>query len=152
MYIYMYIDVCIYTCIYIPINVYTYIVIYIYMCIYTYVSEYMSVYIYMSVCLHICISPSGRLSSWPVSCRFFLLQVTDNGNYIVDLFFKTAIKVCTVTYIHLCFVVCVCVYVVVSIHFCSYVYWKKKKTPETVCGSLGACLPVNVWAEFSSNL
>jgi len=29
---------------------------------------------------------------------------------------------------------------------------KKKKTPETVCGSLGACLPVNVCAEFSSNL
>ena len=25
-------------------------------------------------------------------------------------------------------------------------------TPETVCGSLGACLPVNVCAEFSSNL
>jgi len=27
-----------------------------------------------------------------------------------------------------------------------------EKTPETVCGSLGACLPVNVCAEFSSNL
>jgi len=31
------------------------------------------------------------------------------------------------------FVVCVCVCVIL-----------KKKTPETVCGSLGACLPVNV--------
>ena len=28
----------------------------------------------------------------------------------------------------------------------------KKKTPETVCESLGACLPVNVCTEFSSNL
>jgi len=25
-----------------------------------------------------------------------------------------------------------------------------KKTPKTVCGSLGACLPVNACAEFSS--
>jgi len=35
-----------------------------------------------------------------------------------------------------------------ALQFC----FLKKKTPETVCGSLGACLPVNVCAEFSSNL
>jgi hypothetical protein len=53
--VYIYIYMCIHTCVYIHIYVYTYICVYTYMCIYTYVCVYLHVYMYIYMCIHTCV-------------------------------------------------------------------------------------------------